>query len=175
MGMTQPTISRRLQLLERSLGLRLLQRTTHSMRLTMDGERCYARAKVLLDSWACFESELRGASDEPEGMLRVVVPHAFGQERLVKPLAEYLNRHPRMTGPDGLVARTRRVEGTDLAELLSLAGSDGILFGPLPVPGDAGAFGLQLVAGGQDVVHLEAEVVDAAVRLINDKGYALPN
>lgn len=97
MGMTQPTISRRLQLLERSLGVRLLQRTTHTMRLTMDGERCYARAKVLLDSWACFESELRGASDEPEGMLRVVVPHAFGQDRLVRPLAEYLRRYPRMS------------------------------------------------------------------------------
>lgn len=97
MGTTQPTVSRRLQILERSLGLRLLQRTTHNMRLTLDGERCYERAKELLTSWAAFESELRGASDEPEGVLRVVVPHAFGQERLVKPLADYLRQHPRMT------------------------------------------------------------------------------
>ncbi|XHR29686.1 MAG: LysR family transcriptional regulator [Chthoniobacteraceae bacterium] len=97
MGTTQPTVSRRLQTLEKSLGLRLLQRTTHTMRLTLDGERCYERAKELLLSWASFESELRGAGDEPEGVLRVVVPHAFGQERLIGPLAEYLRRHPRMS------------------------------------------------------------------------------
>lgn len=97
LGTTQPTVSRRLQALERSLGLRLLQRTTHSMRLTIDGERCYERAKELLISWASLESELRGASEEPEGVLRVIVPHAFGQERLIKPLADYLRRHPRMS------------------------------------------------------------------------------
>ncbi|MBK7647393.1 MAG: LysR family transcriptional regulator [Betaproteobacteria bacterium] len=97
MGTTQPTISRRLQTLERSLGVRLLNRSTHSMRLTADGERCYERAKDLLASWAAFESDLRGVDEEPEGVLRVVVPHAFGQERLVKPLADYLKRYSRMT------------------------------------------------------------------------------
>jgi DNA-binding transcriptional LysR family regulator len=97
LGTTQPTVSRRLQLLERSLGLRLLQRSTHIMRLTVDGERCFERAKELLASWAAFESDLRGANDEPEGVLRVVVPHAFGQERMIKPLADYLRRYPRMT------------------------------------------------------------------------------
>lgn len=96
MATTQPTISRRLQTLERSLGVRLLQRSTHSMRLTVDGERCYANAKELLASWAAFEAELRGTDEEPEGLLRVVVPHAFGQERLVQPLATYLQRYPRM-------------------------------------------------------------------------------
>lgn len=97
MGSTQPTVSRRLQALERSLGLRLLQRTTHAMKLTVDGERCYERARELLTSWAAFESELRGASEEPEGVLRVLAPHAFGQERLIAPLAAYLKRYPRMS------------------------------------------------------------------------------
>ena len=40
LGTTQPTVSRRLQTLERLLGLRLLQRSTHGMALTSDGERC---------------------------------------------------------------------------------------------------------------------------------------
>ena len=93
---TQPTISRRLQALERQLGVRLLQRTTHSMRLTLDGERCYERARELLNNWASFESDMRGVSDEPEGVLRVIVPHAFGQARLIAPLAQYLLRYPRM-------------------------------------------------------------------------------
>lgn len=94
MGATQPTVSRRLQALERSLGLRLLHRSTHAMKLTEDGARCYERAKELLASWSAFEADLRGAGDEPEGTLRVVAPHAFGQQVLVGPLADYLRRHP---------------------------------------------------------------------------------
>ncbi|WP_215782262.1 LysR family transcriptional regulator [Paludibacterium sp. B53371] len=97
LGTTQPTVSRRLQMLERSLGLRLLQRTTHTMRLTQDGERCYERARELLAGWARFESELKGAREEPEGVLRVIVPHAFGQERLIGPLARYLQQHAGMS------------------------------------------------------------------------------
>lgn len=96
MGTSQPTVSRRLQALERSLGLRLLRRSTHEMKLTEDGERCFERAKELLTSWDAFEADLRGAGDEPEGTLRVVAPHAFGQQLLVGPLATYLRRHPRV-------------------------------------------------------------------------------
>jgi DNA-binding transcriptional LysR family regulator len=96
LGTTQPTVSRRLQALERSLGVRLLRRSTHSMTLTEDGQRCLERARELLASWHAFEADLRGAGDEPEGTLRVVAPHAFGQQQLVAPLAEYLARFPRV-------------------------------------------------------------------------------
>ena len=92
---TQPTVSRRLQTLEKQLGLRLLRRSTHALKLTEDGERCYARARELLQDWEAFEAELRG-DGEPEGTLRVMVPHAFGQELLVRPLAKYLREHPRV-------------------------------------------------------------------------------
>lgn len=97
MGTTQPTVSRRLQALERSLGVRLLQRSTHAMKLTEDGERCFERAKELLLSWGAFEAELRGAGDQPEGRLRVVAPHAFGQHLLIGPLAAYLQKHPNVS------------------------------------------------------------------------------
>lgn len=96
METTQPTISRRLKALERSLGVRLLQRSTHRMRLTEDGERCFQRARELIDHWERFETELRGAHDAPEGILRVLAPHAFGQDLLVEPLARYLEAYPGM-------------------------------------------------------------------------------
>lgn len=76
---SQPTVSRRLQALERSLGLQLLNRSTHRMQLTGDGERCYAYARDVLHSWADMEAELLGARDDPRGRLCVQVPHAFGQ------------------------------------------------------------------------------------------------
>jgi DNA-binding transcriptional LysR family regulator len=97
MGMTQPTVSRRLQTLERTLGLKLLQRSTHVMKLTEDGERCFAHAKDLLDTWRAMQADLRGAKDEPEGRLRVLVPHAFGQQHLVTLCVDYLRRFPRVT------------------------------------------------------------------------------
>lgn len=97
LGSTQPTVSRRLQQLERMLGVRLLQRSTHQMALTDDGARCYERAKDLLAGWQMLESDVRGADDQPSGHLRVVAPHAFGQQQLIGPVADYLQRYPRMT------------------------------------------------------------------------------
>ncbi|WP_437751524.1 LysR family transcriptional regulator [Sorangium sp. So ce1389] len=97
LGTTQPTVSRRLQALERSLGLPLLQRSTHTMKLTEDGERCFERAKALLASLEAFDADMRGDRDQPDGTLRVVVPHAFGQQQLVGPLADYLRRYPRVS------------------------------------------------------------------------------
>lgn len=94
---TQPTVSRRLQALERSLGLRLLQRSTHGMKLTEDGERCYTHAKSLVNDWLMMEADLRGEQDTPRGQLRVLVPHAFGQEQLMGPLLDYLRRYPKVS------------------------------------------------------------------------------
>ncbi|QHJ01469.1 LysR family transcriptional regulator [Xylophilus rhododendri] len=97
MGTTQPTVSRRLQALEKQLGLRLIKRSTHAMTLTEDGQRCFDGARELLASWQAFEADLRGAGDEPEGTLRVVAPHAFGQSQLIGPVGEYLARYPRVS------------------------------------------------------------------------------
>lgn len=91
---TQPTVSRRLQALERLLGLRLLQRSTRAMRLTEDGERCFERAKALLENWEALNADLRGVGVEPQGSLRVLAPHAFGQEQFVRPLAMFLRDNP---------------------------------------------------------------------------------
>jgi DNA-binding transcriptional LysR family regulator len=97
LGTTQPTVSRRLKALEALLKVRLLQRSTHGMKLTEDGERCFERAKTLVADWANFEEDLRGVRHEPEGTLRVRVPHAFGQELLIGPLADYVRRHDKVS------------------------------------------------------------------------------
>lgn len=50
MGTTQATVSRRLQSLETLLGVKLIMRTTHAMKLTDDGERGYQHAKKIIDA-----------------------------------------------------------------------------------------------------------------------------
>jgi DNA-binding transcriptional LysR family regulator len=96
LGTTQPTISRRLQTLEQRLGLKLIMRTTHALKLTDDGERCYAQARQLLATWYALEDDLTRANDDPVGTLRVRAPHAFGQDQLIAPLLDYLRRYPRL-------------------------------------------------------------------------------
>ncbi|WP_133010814.1 LysR family transcriptional regulator [Marinomonas flavescens] len=97
LGTTQPTISRRLQSLETRLGTKLIMRTTHAMKLTDDGERCYQHAKKLIENWNALEEDLKNANDEPVGMLKVRVPHAFGQDQLIVPLVQYLTDHSQIT------------------------------------------------------------------------------
>ncbi|MDR7342811.1 DNA-binding transcriptional LysR family regulator [Pantoea alhagi] len=94
MQTSQPTVSRRLRALEQLLGARLIQRTTHSMKLTDDGERCYQHARRLTEQWLLLEDELHAVSDEPVGVLRVRAPHAFGQDQLIAPLGDYLQCYP---------------------------------------------------------------------------------
>lgn len=97
LGTSQPTVSRRLQQLERWLGLRLIQRSTHGMTLTQEGERCLRHAQGLLEHWQAAEADLRGVQDEPRGQLRVLVPSVFGQRQLIPPVVSLLNRYPALS------------------------------------------------------------------------------
>mgnify|MGYP000891209391 FL=1 len=94
---TQATISRRLQSLEAMLGVKLVLRTTHAMKLTDDGERGYQHAKHIIDAWLALEDGLNVTEDEPVGTLRVRAPHAFGQQQLLTPLLSFLTRYPNLS------------------------------------------------------------------------------
>ena len=94
---TQATISRRLQSLESLLGAKLILRSTHAMKLTDDGERCYQHARQVVDAWLALEDELQLTDDQPVGTLRVRAPHAFGQEQLLMPLIGFLADHPQLS------------------------------------------------------------------------------
>lgn len=97
MGTTQATVSRRLQSLETLLGVKLIMRTTHAMKLTDDGERSYQHAKNIIDAWLALEDGLNVTEDEPVGTLRVRAPHAFGQQQLLEPLLQFLSRYPQLS------------------------------------------------------------------------------
>ncbi|WP_260863970.1 LysR family transcriptional regulator [Citrobacter sp. Marseille-Q6884] len=97
MGTTQATISRRLQSLETLLGVKLILRTTHAMKLTDDGERAYDHAKHIIDAWLALEDGLNVTEDDPVGTLRVRAPHAFGQQQLLEPLLQFLSRYPQLS------------------------------------------------------------------------------
>lgn len=76
-GRSKATLSRRVAELERSLGVRLLERGTQSLRLTDEGQSLYARTNgPLSEIVEAGEAVVLGAAS-PRGRLRVSVPVVF--------------------------------------------------------------------------------------------------
>lgn len=71
---SQPTVSRQLQSLESFIGLELINRTTHGMRVTEAGRRYYEYARTLISEMVQFEHTMRGELIDPRGNLCVAVP-----------------------------------------------------------------------------------------------------
>src|SRR5215470_20404263 len=71
LGLPRSTITDAIKLLERRLGVRLLQRTTRVVRPTLDGEAYYQRCVRLLQDMEDAEGAFAGA--KPKGMLRIEV------------------------------------------------------------------------------------------------------
>jgi DNA-binding transcriptional LysR family regulator len=99
--------------LEARLGVRLLQRTTRSVRSTLDGDAYYQRCVAILGEIEEAESAFRNA--KPHGLLRVDV-HGTLARHFVLPglpafLAEYPNLQLLMSEGDRLVDLVR--EGID--------------------------------------------------------------
>jgi DNA-binding transcriptional LysR family regulator len=78
--------------LEERLGVRLLQRTTRTVRPTLDGEAYYRRCLAILDDVEDAEGAFRGAV--PRGMLRVEVQGTIARHFLMPFLPDFLTRHP---------------------------------------------------------------------------------
>lgn len=95
-GTTQPTVSKLMAALERELGVRLLERSTTSLRPTPQGSRFYQRALGVLAEYHAAVTEARGETDTPAGLIRVNAPAAFGQFRLNALLASFMAAHPQV-------------------------------------------------------------------------------
>src|SRR5260370_41238374 len=75
LGVPRATLGRRLALLERRVGVRLLRRTTRSLVLTDAGATFYPHARMVLDAAARAEESLRSPDGgSVRGDLRVSVP-----------------------------------------------------------------------------------------------------
>ena len=77
LDLPKSSVSRRVTALEERLGVRLLHRTTRSLRLTTAGEMYYETASRLLAELEQLETSVSGFSEEPRGILRVTCPAGF--------------------------------------------------------------------------------------------------
>ena len=89
----QPNVSRHVAALEKSLGTRLLHRSTRQMVATPEGQRYYTQARHALDIIAQAESEAHG-TENPHGLLRIACAESVGVEIVIPALPAFLHRYP---------------------------------------------------------------------------------
>lgn len=91
------TVSKRIQDLERDLGVRLIERTTRRLRLTPEGAVVLARAERILADAEDISRSLGDADGQVRGHLRVAAPLLFGQTFLGSVAAQLRAKHPEIT------------------------------------------------------------------------------
>ena len=94
LGMPKSTVSERVARLEAKLGVRLLERTTRSLRLTASGTAYFGRVARVVQELEEAEAAVAAAHKTPRGVLRVGSPLLFTRVFLADVVSEYLTRFP---------------------------------------------------------------------------------
>jgi len=135
MNLSKSAVSKAISELEEHLGVRLLQRTTRSLRLTDAGTRFYARCSRIVREAEQAELEIGRLDGRPRGKVRVNAPIALGRRFVLPVVLDILARHPEVeveltlqddyvdlvaTGTD-LAVRVGRVMGSLVAKKIGSA------------------------------------------------------
>lgn len=94
LGLTPSGVGRAIGRLEVRVGVRLLHRTTRTLRLTDEGRRFHEQVAPHLEGIEQAALELAGAAHVVRGRLRVNVAPVFSQTVLAHRVGEFLQRHP---------------------------------------------------------------------------------
>jgi len=94
LGAPKSTISAALARLEAGLGLRLLDRSSRSLRLTTEGEAFCRQAQLILEQAREADALMAGLGSVPSGRLTVALPPAFSQELVAPRLPAFRERYP---------------------------------------------------------------------------------
>ena len=102
----RPQVTRAIQELEATLGVRLFQRTTRQVRLTTEGEQFYERVMDILGRLAETTSMFDAAGASLRGKLRVDIPSALSQPAFITSLRAFTHSHPQIEMALGVTDRT---------------------------------------------------------------------
>jgi DNA-binding transcriptional LysR family regulator len=94
LGQSPPAVTRAVAELESRMGVRLLTRTTRSVRLTEAGTRYAADCRRILADVAESEASTIGVHSQPRGHLVITAPVLFGRMHVMPIVTEYLDRYP---------------------------------------------------------------------------------
>jgi DNA-binding transcriptional LysR family regulator len=96
LGRTQPTVSRQLAALEARLGVRLLERSTRRLRLTIAGRTYYERCRELLAMLRDADELVADMGDAIRGGVRVSMPPTYARRRVAPLLPAFFRAFPEL-------------------------------------------------------------------------------
>jgi DNA-binding transcriptional LysR family regulator len=96
-GIPIATLSRRVALLEKRVGVRLFQRTTRRLALTEPGKRYLERCERIVQDAAAAQEALKEAAERLTGHLRLSMPVEFGLTLIAPIIDEFARLYPEIT------------------------------------------------------------------------------
>lgn len=96
LGVSKSAVSKRINQLEKQLGVRLLYRTTRKLSLTEAGERYFEHAVRALQAAAEAEDAVAQLQGDPQGTLKISAPMSFGRLHVAPLIPKLLKRYPKL-------------------------------------------------------------------------------
>jgi DNA-binding transcriptional LysR family regulator len=94
LGVTPPSVSKRLAAIESRLRVRLLNRTTRRISLTPEGETYLSEGERITADLQMLEQRISGGALHPQGMLKIGATFGFGRRHIAPALAEFAHQYP---------------------------------------------------------------------------------
>lgn len=117
LAISPPAVTRAVNELENHLGLRLLTRTTRTVRVTDAGARYAQDCRRILAELAEADESVSGLHGAPRGRLTLTAPVLFGGLYVTPIVTEYLQRYPEVSASCLFLDRVVNLvdEGVDVA------------------------------------------------------------
>ena len=104
-GMPVATLSRRIALLEKRVGVRLFERSTRRLVLTEPGKRYLERCERIVQDAVAAHEVLKEAAERLTGHLRLSMPVEFGLTLIAPIIDEFARQYPDITVDTDLTSR----------------------------------------------------------------------
>ena len=116
-GVAPAIVGRRIDALERRLGVKLLVRTTRRITLTHEGSAFLEDCQRILADWANAEASVSAGGVKASGHLRITSPAGFGRRHVAPLVPRFLALHPEVSISLNLSDRVVDIvnEGVDCA------------------------------------------------------------
>lgn len=96
LGLSPAVASSYINKLEKSLGVRLVHRTTRQVSLTEEGKAFLPHAEDVLASVEAARSSVGAGESIPSGTLRIAAPASFAHMHLIPVLKDFTERYPEL-------------------------------------------------------------------------------
>lgn len=162
LGLPKSTVSQRVARLEENLGVRLLERTTRSLRPTHAGAAYYERGSRILAEVEEANAAVKDLGTHPRGTLRVATSHILGQSFVAPVAAVFCQRYREIEIE--VVAVDRRVnlleEGFDLAIVVGAGEADSTMISRVISRGQTWCCAAPSYLSGRDAPSVPQQLSD---------------